>query len=159
MTHVGDLVAELLVRYGVTHVFGQPGGQTAALYDGLARINPTPVVELNRGVATAQAFGPEAGLEIVMPLFEEPGMRDYHHLSAVAGDLLCRAGEHEQAREHFLRAAAMTQNSVERTTMQDRAARCAAAAVRNRPGELQLGRLARARFAEICPRTSLKSTL
>ena len=96
-----------------------------ALYDGLARINPTPVVELNRGVATARAFGPEAGLEIVMPLFGEPGMRDYHHLSAVAGDLLCRAGEHEQAREHFLRAAAMTQNSVERKTMQDRAARCA----------------------------------
>src|SRR5215510_1112046 len=97
-----------------------------ALYDGLARINPTPVVELNRGVATAQAFGPEAGLEIVMPLFEEPGMRDYHHLSAVAGDLLCRAGQHEQAREHFLRAAAMTQNGVERTTMQARAAQCAA---------------------------------
>jgi len=97
-----------------------------ALYDGLARISPSPVIELNRGVATAQAFGPEAGLEIVLPLFDTPEMRDYHLLPAVAGDLWCRAGDHEQAREHFLRAAAMTQNSVERTTMQRRAAQCAA---------------------------------
>ena len=97
-----------------------------ALYDGLARISPSPVVELNRGVATAQAFGPQAGLDIVLPLFDVPGMRDYHLLPAVAGDLLCRSGEHDQAREHFLRAAAMTQNEVERTTMQRRAAACAA---------------------------------
>jgi RNA polymerase sigma factor (sigma-70 family) len=97
-----------------------------ALYDGLARINPSPVVELNRGVAAAQAFGPEAGLEIVMPLFDVPGMRDYHLLPAVAGDLLCRAGQHEQARDHFLRAATLTQNTVERTTMQRRASGCAA---------------------------------
>jgi RNA polymerase sigma-70 factor, ECF subfamily len=98
----------------------------AALYDGLARISPSPVVELNRGVATAQAFGPEAGLTIVLPLFDVPGMRNYHLLPAVAGDLLCRSGEHERAREHFLRAAAITRNSVESATMQDRAARCAA---------------------------------
>ena len=96
-----------------------------ALYDGLARISPSPVVELNRGVATAQAFGADAGLAIVRPLFDVPGMRDYHLLWAVAGDLLCRSGDHEKAREHFLRAAAMTRNSVERTTMQGRAARCA----------------------------------
>jgi RNA polymerase sigma-70 factor (ECF subfamily) len=97
-----------------------------ALYDGLARISPSPVVELNRGVAAAQAFGPQAGLDIVLPLFDVPGMRDYHLLPAVAGDLLCHTGEHDQAREHFLRAAAMTQNEVERTTMQRRAAACAA---------------------------------
>jgi predicted RNA polymerase sigma factor len=96
-----------------------------ALYDGLARISPSPVVELNRGVATARAFGPQAGLDIVLPLFEVPGMRDYHLLPAVAGDLMCRSGEHDQAREHFLRAAAMTHNEVERTTMQRRAAACA----------------------------------
>jgi predicted RNA polymerase sigma factor len=96
-----------------------------ALYDGLARISPSPVVELNRGVATARAFGPEAGLEIVLPLFEAPGMRDYHLLSAVAGDLLCRSGAHDQAREHFLRAAAKTGNNVERATMQRRAELCA----------------------------------
>jgi predicted RNA polymerase sigma factor len=52
-------------------------------------------------------------------------MRDYHLLSAVTGDLLCRSGEHERAREHFLRAAAQTRNGVERTTMQNRAADCA----------------------------------
>ena len=97
-----------------------------ALYDGLARISPSPVVELNRGVATAQAFGPEAGLEIVLPLFDVPSMRDYHLLYAVTGDLLCRSGAHEQAREHFLRAPTMTRNNVERTTMQNRAAQCAA---------------------------------
>jgi predicted RNA polymerase sigma factor len=96
-----------------------------ALYDGLARISPSPVVELNRGVATARAFGPEAGLEIVLPLFDVPSMREYHLLYAVAGDLLCRSGAHEQAREHFLRAATMTRNNVERTTMQNRAAQCA----------------------------------
>jgi RNA polymerase sigma-70 factor, ECF subfamily len=101
-----------------------------ALYDGLARISPSPVVELNRGVAAAQAFGPAAGLEIVLPLFDRPAMRGYHLLPAVAGDLLCRSGEHEQAREHFLRAAAMTGNAAERATMQRRAADCASAHVR-----------------------------
>jgi len=62
----------------------------------------------------------------VLPLFDVAGMRDYHLLSAVAGDLLCRSGAHEQARQHFLRAAELTQNGVERTTMQSRAAQCAA---------------------------------
>ena len=62
----------------------------------------------------------------MLPLFDVPGMRGYHLLPAVAGDLLCRVGEHDQAREHFLRAAALTRNDVERTTMQRRAAECAA---------------------------------
>ena len=97
-----------------------------ALYDGLARISPSPIVELNRGVAAAQAMGPEAGREIVLPLFDVPDMRTYHLLYAVAGDLLCRNGAHERARDHFLHAAALTRNSVERTTMQNRAAQCAA---------------------------------
>ena len=96
-----------------------------ALYDGLARISPSPVVELNRAVATAQAFGPDAGLALVRPLFDLPGMRDYHLLYAVAGDLLCRRGEHGAAREHFLKAAAKTGNEAERKTMQGRAAQCA----------------------------------
>jgi RNA polymerase sigma-70 factor, ECF subfamily len=102
----------------------------AALYDGLARISPSPVVELNRGVAAAQAFGPAAGLEIVLRLFDRPAMRNYHLLPAVAGDLLCRSGEHDRARAHFLRAAAMTGNAAERVTMQRRAADCASAHVR-----------------------------
>ena len=96
-----------------------------ALYDGLAQISPSPVVELNRGVAAAQAFGPQAGLDIVLPLFDLPSMRDYHLLPAVAGDLLCRSGDHEQGRHQFLRAASLTRNDRERSTMQQRAAECA----------------------------------
>ena len=97
-----------------------------ALYDGLAQISPSPVVEVNRAVATAQAFGPQAGLDLLDPLFELPSMRRYHLLPAVAGDLHCRAGRHEEARQHFLEAAALTKNSRERSTLQERAAECAA---------------------------------
>jgi RNA polymerase sigma-70 factor, ECF subfamily len=102
-----------------------------ALYDGLAQISPSPVVELNRAVATAQAFGPDAGLDLLQPLFELPSMRRYHLLPAVAGDLLCRAGRHEEARQQFLEAAALTKNGRERSTMQARAAECAAGHVRS----------------------------
>jgi predicted RNA polymerase sigma factor len=97
-----------------------------ALYDGLAQVSPSPVVELNRAVATAQAFGPDAGLDLLEPLFELPSMRRYHLLPAVAGDLLCRAGRHEEARQQFLAAAGLTKNGRERSTMQARAAECAA---------------------------------
>ncbi len=96
-----------------------------ALYDGLAQISPSPVVELNRAVATAQAFGPEAGLALLDPLFALPSMRRYHLLPAVAGDLLCRAGRHEEARKQFLQAASLTKNGQERSTMQGRAGECA----------------------------------
>jgi RNA polymerase sigma-70 factor (ECF subfamily) len=98
----------------------------AALYDGLAQITPSPVVELNRAVAAGRAFGPQAGLDIVGPLLDLPAMRGYHLLPAVAGDLNCAAGNHEEARRHFLQAAALTANGHERTTMQRRAADCAA---------------------------------
>ncbi len=98
----------------------------AALYDGLAQISPSPVVELNRAVAVGRAFGPHAGLDLVLPLFDVPAMREYHLLPAVAGDLTCHAGRHENARQYFLRAAALTPNSQERTTMLERAAQCAA---------------------------------
>jgi RNA polymerase sigma-70 factor (ECF subfamily) len=98
----------------------------AALYDGLAQISPSPVVELNRGVAIAQAFGPHAGLDIVLPLFDVAELRQYHLLPAVAGDLLCRIGEHGRARKQFLKAASLTSNTRERATMQRRAAECAA---------------------------------
>ena len=77
-------------------------------------------------MATAQAFGPEAGLAVVRPLFEVPAMQRYHLLPAVAGDLFCRLGEHDRAREQFLRAASLTGNERERSTMQRRAAECAA---------------------------------
>ncbi|MDZ5622541.1 DUF6596 domain-containing protein [Nocardioides sp. HM23] len=97
-----------------------------ALYDGLAQISPSPVVDLNRAVATAQAFGPEAGLAIVRQLQELASMRSYHLLPAVAGDLLCRSGDHVAAREEFFRAASLTRNNQERSTLQGRAADCAA---------------------------------
>ena len=96
-----------------------------ALYDGLAQISPSPVVELNRAVATAQALGPQAGLDLLEPLFDLTSMSRYHLLPAVAGDLLCRTGRHAEAREQFLRAASLTKNSQERSTMQGRAADCA----------------------------------
>jgi predicted RNA polymerase sigma factor len=96
-----------------------------ALYDGLARVTPSPVIELNRAVATGRAYGAEAGLAVLQPLLADPQLRAYHLLPAVAGDLLCRAGDHERARESFLQAAAMTGNGAERTTMQTRAAACA----------------------------------
>lgn len=96
------------------------------LYDALAQVSPSPVVELNRAVATAQAFGPAAGLELLAPLRELPALQRYHLLPAVAGDLLCRSGRHEEAREQFLQAAALTRNAAERGTLQGRAADCAA---------------------------------
>jgi RNA polymerase sigma-70 factor (ECF subfamily) len=96
-----------------------------ALYDGLAQIAPSPVVQLNRAVAVGRAFGPQAGLDLVLPLFDVAVMRDYHLLPAVAGDLTCSSGNHEDARQYFLRAAALTRNSQDRTTMLERAARCA----------------------------------
>jgi RNA polymerase sigma factor (sigma-70 family) len=98
----------------------------AALYDGLAQINPSPVVELNRAVAVGRAFGPQAGLDLVLPLFALSSMRDYHLLPTVAGDLTCSVGNHGDARQHFLHAAALTRNNQERTTMLERAAQCAA---------------------------------
>ena len=98
--------------------------QITALYDGLAQISPSPVVELNRAVAAAQAFGPQAGLDLVLPLFDVRELRSYHLLPAVAGDLFCRTGQHARAREQFLRAASLTGNAQERLTMQRRAAEC-----------------------------------
>jgi predicted RNA polymerase sigma factor len=97
-----------------------------ALYDGLVQINPSPVVELNRAVAVGRAFGPQAGLDLVLPLFDLPAMSEYHLLPAVTGDLACSAGNHDHARHYFLRAAALTRNGQERTTMLERAAQCAA---------------------------------
>lgn len=97
----------------------------AALYDGLSQVTPSPIIELNRAVATSRAFGPQAGLDILERLFKLPNMRDYHLLPAVAGDLNCLAGNHNEARSHFLHAAALTRNTQERTTMLERAAQCA----------------------------------
>jgi len=96
-----------------------------ALYDALAELAPSPVVELNRAVAISMADGPAAGLDVVEALVNEPALRDYHLLPAVRGDLLVKLGRLEEARGEFERAAFMTQNTRERKLLLDRAARCA----------------------------------
>ncbi len=93
----------------------------AALYDTLAALTPSPIVELNRAVALSMAYGPAAGLALVDQLTHEPSLRDYHLLPSVRGDLLTRLGRLDEARTEFERAAAMTRNERERTLLLDRA--------------------------------------
>ncbi len=95
----------------------------AALYDALAQLAPSPVVELNRAVALGMAFGPEVGLELVDALTREGSLKDYHLLPSVRADLLAKLGRYDEAREELARAASMTQNTRERTLLLDRAAR------------------------------------
>ncbi|HEV2110025.1 MAG TPA: RNA polymerase sigma factor [Gammaproteobacteria bacterium] len=95
-----------------------------ALYDALAQILPSPVVELNRAVAVSMALGPAAGLELVDQLKDEPALRNYHLLPSVRADLLMKLGRLAEAREEFLRAAAMTANVRERGLLLERAAVC-----------------------------------
>jgi len=93
-----------------------------ALYDALAQISPSPVIELNRAVAYGMAFGPAAGLEIADPLVSEPSLKNYHLLPGVRGDLLFKLGRFEEARAEFARAAALTRNTRERDLLLARAA-------------------------------------
>jgi RNA polymerase sigma factor (sigma-70 family) len=95
--------------------------QMAALYDALAQLTPSPVVELNRAVAVAMAFGPEAGLELVDALAERGELGGYHRLQSVRGDLLLRLGRIEEARAELKQAAAMTGNEREREMLLQRA--------------------------------------
>jgi RNA polymerase sigma-70 factor (ECF subfamily) len=97
----------------------------ATLYDALARLAPSPVVELNRAVALAMAFGPAAGLELADTLTSEPSLKNYHLLPAVRGDLLVRLGRLSEARDEFERAASLTRNAPERKLLLERAAACA----------------------------------
>ena len=99
----------------------------AALYDGLVQVTPSPVVELNRAVAVAMAFGPAAGLEIVDELRDEPSLKAYHLLPTVRGDLLVRLGRRDEARQEFERAAALAHNALQKRLLQARAADCNAA--------------------------------
>jgi predicted RNA polymerase sigma factor len=101
----------------------------AALYDAVAELAPSPVVELNRAVAVGMAFGPAAGLDLVDALVSEPSLKSYHLLPAVRGDLLRKLGRLEEARAEFERAALLTQNARERELLQRRAAECAAQAM------------------------------
>jgi RNA polymerase sigma factor (sigma-70 family) len=96
-----------------------------ALYDALARLTPSPVVDLNRAVAVAMAFGPAAGLDLVDALTSEPSLEAYHLLPSVRGDLLAKVGRFDEAREEFERAASLTRNERERRLLLERAAACA----------------------------------
>ena len=87
-----------------------------ALYDALAQVSPSPVVELNRSVAVGMAFGPAAGLELADALMAEPSLAEYHLLPAVRGDLLRKLGRYDEARSEF-----------DRDLLRRRAAECAAA--------------------------------
>ena len=95
----------------------------AALYDALAELAPSPVVELNRAVAVAMAFGPAAGLELVDELQAEPALQAYYLLPSVRGDFLAKLGRPAEARAEFERAAALTGNESERRLLLERAAR------------------------------------
>ncbi|MGH8970441.1 MAG: RNA polymerase sigma factor [Actinomycetes bacterium] len=109
------------------HARARTGDETdwariVALYDALSAVASSPVVELNRAVALAMAYGPEAGLDLVDQLADVPAMRGYHLLPSVRGDLLARLGRKHEARAEFERAASLTRNERERTLLLDRAA-------------------------------------
>ena len=97
----------------------------ASLYDALSQLAPSPVVELNRAVAVAMAFGPAAGLQLVDTLTAEPSLEAYHLLPSVRGDLLAKLGRFDEATAEFARAASLTRNARERGLLLGRAAACA----------------------------------
>jgi predicted RNA polymerase sigma factor len=94
------------------------------LYDELARLTPSPVVELNRAVAVAMAYGPAAGLALADQLVIGGRLATYHLLPSVRADLLAKLGRYEEARAQFERAAELTRNERERALLQERAAAC-----------------------------------
>jgi RNA polymerase sigma-70 factor (ECF subfamily) len=98
--------------------------QIVALYDALAQLRPSPVVDLNRAVAVSMAYGPAAALELVDSIANQPRMSGYHLLPSVRGDLLEKLGRIEEARSEFTRAAGLTRNTRERTLLLGRAAAC-----------------------------------
>lgn len=101
--------------------------QIVALYDALAQLQPSPIVELNRAVAVAMAYGPAPALEIVDAIAAEPRLAGYHLLPSVRGDLLEKLGRFEEARLEFGKAAGLTRNARERTLLLGRVAACGTA--------------------------------
>ena len=93
----------------------------AELYDALSRLTPSPIVELNRAVAVAMAFGPAAGLELVDRLTSERALESYHLLPAVRADFLTKLGRLDEARVELERAASLTRNTRERELLLERA--------------------------------------
>ena len=98
-----------------------------ALYNSLAQLTPSPIVELNRAVALAMAFGPAAGLELIDTLAAEPSLKAYHLLPSVRGDLLFKLGRFAEAQAEFERAASLTRNARERELLLDRVRACGGA--------------------------------
>ncbi len=98
-----------------------------ALYDALAQLASSPIVDLNRAVAVSMAFGPAAGLELVDGLAAHPALAQYHLLPSVRGDLLFKLGRQQEARAEFERAASMTRNAREQALLLERARACAIA--------------------------------
>jgi predicted RNA polymerase sigma factor len=94
----------------------------AALYEALAQVMPSPIVELNRAVAVSMARGPQAGLEIIDTLQNEKALQHYHLLPSVRGDLLLKVGRFDEARRELERAASITRNVRERELLLERAA-------------------------------------
>jgi RNA polymerase sigma-70 factor (ECF subfamily) len=112
------------------HARARSGNETdwtriAELYAALARITPSPIVDLNRAVAVSMALGPAAGLELVDKLTGDPSLKTYHLLPSVRGDLLAKLGRPDEARDEFERAATLTRNGRERDLLLRRAAECA----------------------------------
>jgi len=111
------------------HARARTAGETdwpriANLYAELARVEPSPIVELNRAVAVTMASGPVAGLELVDALKDDPVLKNYHLLPSVRGDLLKKLGRNEEARHEFERAASITRNARERDLLLERARAC-----------------------------------
>ena len=128
---IGDALGPYALQAAIAacHARARTAGETdwariVALYDALAEVTPSPVVELNRAVAVGMAFGPAAGLALVDALISEPSLRTYHFLPSVRGDLLVKLGRSAEARAEFERAAALTQNARERELLLGRAAMC-----------------------------------
>jgi RNA polymerase sigma factor (sigma-70 family) len=116
------LQAAIAACHARAHTAEETGwARIASLYEALAQITPSPVVELNRAVAVGMAFGPAAGLERVDALISEPSLKAYHLLPSVRGDLLTKLGRYDEARVEFNRAASLTRNARERELLLERA--------------------------------------
>ena len=132
--HLGGAFGRYALQAAIAacHARALSAGETdwpriAGLYERLAQVMPSPVVELNRAVAVAMASGPAAGLELVDRLVDEPSLESYHLLPSVRGDLLFKLGRFDAARTEFERAAGLTRNARERELLLERAAACARA--------------------------------
>ena len=128
---LGGLVGPYALQAAIAacHARARTGDETdwariVTLYEALGRLNPSPIVELNRAVAVAMASGPAAGLALVDELLSEPSMKSYHLLPSVRGDFLFKLGRFDEARGEFERAAGLTQNAREKKLLFDRAAAC-----------------------------------